>query len=45
MNDVFLDIETNYELTEEDGIYINQRSELGSKYYDMKSLLLDKVKD
>ncbi|XP_062703992.1 uncharacterized protein LOC134286395 [Aedes albopictus] len=45
VNDVLLEIETHKDFTEEDESCIKQRSEFGSKYYDMKSMLLDKVKD
>ncbi|XP_062539148.1 uncharacterized protein LOC134207442 [Armigeres subalbatus] len=45
VNDVILDIETHDDHDEEEDNCIKQRSEFGSKYYDLKSLLLDKVKE
>lgn len=45
VNDVILDIETHEEFTEEDEIYSERRFEFSSKYFDIKSLLMDKVKE
>ncbi|XP_055522818.1 uncharacterized protein LOC129716998 [Wyeomyia smithii] len=45
VNDVILEIEIHEDYMAEDEAYIQQRSELGNKYYAVKSALLDKVKE
>ncbi|XP_062541585.1 uncharacterized protein LOC134209604 [Armigeres subalbatus] len=45
VNDVILNIETHDDYDEEEDNCSKQRSEFSSKYYDLKSLLLDKVKE
>ncbi|XP_053686315.1 uncharacterized protein LOC128735856 [Sabethes cyaneus] len=44
VNDVILEIEIHEDYTAEDESYIQQRSEFGNDYYEVKSLLLDKIK-
>ncbi|XP_062557498.1 uncharacterized protein LOC134222355 [Armigeres subalbatus] len=45
VNEVILEIETHDDYDEEEDDCFKQRSAFGSKYYDLKSSLLDKVKD
>ncbi|XP_058827822.1 uncharacterized protein LOC131687746 [Topomyia yanbarensis] len=45
VNDVILDIETHEDFEAEDDAYAEQQSEFGNRYYQVKSVLLDKVKE
>ncbi|XP_062541422.1 uncharacterized protein LOC134209452 [Armigeres subalbatus] len=45
VNEMILDIETHDDHDEKEDDCFKQRSAFGSKYYDLKSLLLDKVKE
>ncbi|XP_055543240.1 uncharacterized protein LOC129728804 [Wyeomyia smithii] len=43
--DVIIEIEIHEDFTAEDETYIQQRSEFGNEYYEVKSVLLDKLKE
>ncbi|XP_062558128.1 uncharacterized protein LOC134223005 [Armigeres subalbatus] len=45
VNEMILEIETHDDYDEKEDDCFKQRSAFGSKYYDLKSLLLDKVKE
>ncbi|XP_058840870.1 uncharacterized protein LOC131696341 [Topomyia yanbarensis] len=45
VNDVILDIETHEDFEAEDDAYAEQQSEFGNRYYQVKSVLLDKIKE
>ncbi|XP_058827557.1 uncharacterized protein LOC131687483 [Topomyia yanbarensis] len=45
VNDVILDIETHEDFEAEDDAYAEQQSEFGNRYYQVKSVLFDKIKE
>lgn len=45
VNDTILDIETHEDFSDEDEVHAKKRSEFNRRYYDVMSLLLDKVKE
>ncbi|XP_055633396.1 uncharacterized protein LOC129773775 [Toxorhynchites rutilus septentrionalis] len=45
VNEAIIDIEMHDDYTAEDNTYSNQRSDFGNRYYEAKSILLEKMKE